>query len=359
MIFYYIIFLLIFCSSLFNDKITKKAFFLFFLSIFFILSFIRWGCGTDWLAYKKIFDNALIPGYREKGFQLLNKIIRSYTDNYTVCLFFEAIIIYACIRKPLEEFSIFPMFSLLAFFCLNKANIFFVRQTISVSITMLSTFFLWKNKKILAIIFWFLAFLFHSAAIAYLPVFFIWNKNFSIRLTLFAIVLSIFIAIFMDKILNIMLGSNAALIKRFIRYAEEGDNTFGYGGGHSKIYLLVKSLISRSFLLVFLFILKRKRTINLDKKFNLIFNFYIFGFCIYIMITSLSFTLSRLTQYYTIMEIFCYPYFLHVTNKKYLKVILFFLLIVYLALRLYSGINGYYDCFVPLNTIFNPGDRIL
>ncbi len=353
MFFYYTVFVLIVFGCTIKDKISRTGIFIEILFFFFIFSFIRWNMGTDWDAYYTIFQNMLVEGsYREIGFTYINRLVRTFTDRFTILLCIEAIILYLCIAKPLFKISIYPLLSLLAFFCLNRGNMFFVRITISVSITMLSTFCLLKNHKYRAFIYWVLALSFHTAAIAYFPIFFLYKREISIKKTIYLIIVSLIISIFFDKIITLFAGAKANLIIHFLVYAQDSKSTFGYGGGASKIFLLIRSLISRSFLLILLIYLKQKQHEH-DAKFELIYTFYIVGFCIYIIVAPISFALSRLTDYYTIMEIFIYPYFLKISKKNYIKIPLLLLIFVYLGIRLYTGIHGYYECFVPISTIFN------
>ena len=349
MFFYYSLFFVLSLFSVSKDKLLSKAIFSWFISLFFIFSFIRWNVGPDWESYYTIFNNSLIEiDYREKGFAYLNYFIRSITSSYTFMLFIESNILFFCWRRVLKEFSFYPLVSLLSFLALQRGGMFYTRQILAVSLCVFATTFIIKNEKKKAIIIWLLAISLHTSAIVY-GFMFILNK---IELDMKKIVIGVmFSFVFHKVILRIAdMIPSFYIFSRILRYSQEGNELFGYGNGLSKGLIILKSSINRFFVLGVLIIIRRRY--KDDNLFNLIFNSFVTTFCIFISFSQLSMALTRIGNYFECMEVFVYPYILDYPKKKYTKMLVLLFVIFYLFLRLTSNIRSYYNCLVPYKTIF-------
>ena len=100
MSFYWIIFVFILVFSfieIFTSIKQQYKLYMFYIVVLllFFLSFLRWERGTDWDSYYNIFIN---EGFRswddhtEIGYLYLNKLVRKFTDNYTIFLFVQSFI---------------------------------------------------------------------------------------------------------------------------------------------------------------------------------------------------------------------------------------------------------------------------
>lgn len=350
MAFYFILFLIMIISY-FRYGDNKKPFLLFFL-LFFLLSFLRWETGTDWESYYDIFirQSLKLEFYREFGFVILNYTVRSFTDNYTVLLFIEALILYLALYKPLRYFSISPFLTLIAFFCLNKGGIFFTRQTIAISLALLSIYYLALKRKYKFILFFILAISFHYSAIIVLLSIFVINKKLERKHIIFLLLLSFFITLILPVVCDLSFVKNNAILYRFSRYFYDPSNTAGYRNGTSKIFIILRTSINRIFIFTMLLLIKKKY--EHDRKFNIIFNMYFISLCLFVAFGFHSLVLSRITAYFEIFEIFALPYILLSFNRREFRLfeLLFF---VYLGIRLYTGLSSYYDFFIPYKVIFN------
>lgn len=351
MIFYYSIYTFIILFSLFHNKALKKYAYFFSMLVLFVLSFLRWELGGDWGTYSTIFEtskNGLYP-YIESGFGFLNYEIRQITDNYTVCLFVESLIIFNCFYFIFRKLSINPLISLIAFFALNRGYITYVRQDIAISFCMITIYALFNGKRLLAVLFLLLAFSIHKASIIVLPFFFFYNRKITFKMFFLLFLLSLSLPLCMTYLLPLLGGSKLSIIMRAVAYAENGSEMFGYGGGLSKTFIIFRSSLSRTLILVLAFLCRKK---NLDdRKYNLFFNMYIISYCLFWAFAPISLTLSRFVNFYTPSEFFLYPYFLRFAKSKNNKFIIFFILIAYLALRIYSGISAYMELLVPYKSI--------
>ena len=351
MFFYYLIFTIIASSLFFNDKVTRYSLYLFFLFLFYLLSFIRWECGTDWISYKGIFDTALIEKWNiEPLFYYLNYCIRTLSNKYTLLLFVEGTFIYLCLKKTIRFFSIFPLLSILAFFCLERGYIFFIRQSIAVSLCLVSSFYIYREKFKTALFFWGIAITFHYLAIAFVLMFFLKRLHFSDMKCILLPIVSFMLSFLLVKVIKTFHDSDFYLLHKLVRYANDSDNMFGYGGGLTRVFLLVRSSINR-LLILFSLLFVRRNNKN-DIKFNFIFNCNLVATCLYLLLAPIAFNLSRMTSVYAIMEIFVYPYYLKLAKTRNNKIIILIIIIVYLLLRLYSGLFSQMEAFVPFRTIF-------
>lgn len=83
-----------------------------------------------------------------------------------------------------------------------------------------------------------------------------------------------------------------------------------------------------------------------------LFNIYIFGTCLYILLTPLSEQLSRVCLYFDIFDIFLFPLLLE-KQERWNKLLFFSLIITFSFIRLHSSIELRKELFIPYKSIFN------
>ena len=143
-----------------NINKKKKLFIAIFLMIIYIIiSGLRWN-NTDWIVYYPFFmNNYTLDDFwdeREaidKGFGFINFIVKSFTDEYSILLFILAIIIIGLKINFILKFAMFPLLSILFWFGTYMGDIFFVRQALAISITLIAFRYIVK-KQFLYFIFW-------------------------------------------------------------------------------------------------------------------------------------------------------------------------------------------------------------
>ena len=176
MIFYFAIFTLLAFFSFLEifafKKVDSVLFFLVLTFFLFSLSFIRWETGTDWDAYLNFFEIST-EWFSESeefewGFSRLNEIIRSYSSNYTVMLFVMAAILFSFQSKAILAFSPYPITSILILWSTTFANIFFVRQTVSIAILFFSIRYIQEKRFWSFLLMIFFAMLFHRTSIIFI-----------------------------------------------------------------------------------------------------------------------------------------------------------------------------------------------
>lgn len=350
---YLILFALTFLSLFTKFKRNKSTchnVFFFLLLIFFFMSFLRWERGTDWGSYYSFFQylDLYQGGEYEYGFTLLNNIVALLGD-YTMMLFIQACIFYILMYICLTKFSLVPLFSLMILFVIcNYAGIFFVRQTIAMSITTFSLFYIQEKKiaKFLTVVL--LAASIHISALAFIISYFIFNKYYSLtRLFAILIVLAL-IGIVITAYIMPMFSSELRIFMKVSGYLEDGmDSDIG---GMSSVLLYCRGAASRLFsLLLISYIVKDIRQHN--SFCNGLFNIYFVGMCVYLLLGAMNQTLARLAIGFEIVQIFLYPY---IVCQYWLKnrLILFFLISAYFFSRVVAP-GPYTNLFVPYKSIFN------
>lgn len=332
-----------------NKSACHNVFFFLFL-IFFSMSFLRWERGTDWGSYYSFFQHLDLykGGEYEYGFTLLNKIVALFGD-YTMMLFIQACIFYILMYVCLTKLSLVPLFSLMILFVIcNYAGIFFVRQTIAMSITTFSLFYIQERKFIKFLIIILLATSVHVSAFAFVVSYFIFNRYYSFkRLFVILLVLASIGIVFTVYIMPVF-SSELRVFMKVSGYLEEGMESDI--GGISSVLLYCRGVASRLFsLLVISYIVKDIRL--RDSFCNGLFNIYFMGMCVYLLLGAVNQTLARLAIEFEIVQIFLYPYVIcHYWFKN--RLILFFLISLYFFSRVVSP-GPYTNLFVPYKSIFN------
>lgn len=354
----YIIFglisLLSFSEMNFGKKFGKIAV-IPIISVFYLLSFLRWERGTDWASYKFIFENIANNEYLQMMYEFLfirlNTLIYSTTGDYSVLLFFEASIIFSCFFYVIRKYSEAPVFSVLVWFSVSLASVFFVRQAIAVSICVLALHFIIQRKVYLFLLTVFIAMLFHKSALIFFPAYWIYNLNLSRKQIIIVLVGSFALTSVAGSLLT-TIGSSGlgSLSERSNVYMEAGtDETFG--SGYSPMETMVRGVSYRLFLILIFIVFLFKNYEN--TQFRGIFNLYLMSVVLFILFVPISVALIRFSGYYEIFQIFLYPILILQTKNKIVKNLVLLLLIVYLAFKFYGVIFAYKDLYIPYKSIFN------
>jgi hypothetical protein len=170
-------------------KEIKNKFFIFWMFTLFLIFFdgLRWEMGVDWKNYFKLFNNAheySFSGF-EPGYRLYTKIFRSVTSSYSIFLFITTAFIYIAIFYTAFKIT---NFSFLSLFYLTSVIPWWsgsIRQMIAVSFFTLALKAIFKKKKIKFIVFSITAVMFHTSAIVFLPIYWLYGQSLIILLFIF------------------------------------------------------------------------------------------------------------------------------------------------------------------------------
>lgn len=353
----YIIFglisLLSFSEMNFGKKFGKIAVIPIIL-LFYLLSFLRWERGTDWASYRFIFENSsseYIQIMYEFLFVKLNTFIYSTTEDYSVLLFAQASIIFFCFFYIIRKYSEAPVLSVLVWFSLSLASVFFTRQTIAVSICILALHFIIQRKVYLFLLTVFIAMLFHKSALIFFPAYWIYYLNLSRKQIIFVLIASFALTSVAGSLLTVIGSSDLGSVStRSTVYMEAGTDE-SFGSSYSPMETMIRGVSYRLFLISIFIIFLFKNYEN--SQFRGIFNLYLMSVVLFILFVPISVALIRFSGYYEIFQIFLYPILILQTKNKIVKNLVLLLLIVYLGFKLYGVIFAYEELYIPYKSIFN------
>ena len=327
----------------------------FFLVSFFILSFIRWERGTDWMSYLDFFEDieAIYPySYFEFLFTQLNLWSHRISNNYTFCLFLQAVLIYSLSYISIKKYSLLPVFSVLIWFSFSFAGIFFVRQTIAVALILFSFFYIVERR------FWYffalviIATLFHKSAIVFLPAYYLFTLNLSKKQIFIMIAGSFLLSAITGNFFTFLATYNIdGVSDKAESYMEVGVSD-SFGSSFSPLETMLRGVFYRIFIIIFVlnFLIADYKK---DYLFRGLINLYLVGVMFFIIFVPISVTLIRFSSYYEILQIFIYPYIVLKYKNDQFKNLALLLLLAYFAFRFYGVVQGYEKSYIPFKTIFN------
>ena len=319
--------------------------------LLFFLSFLRWERGTDWDSYYNIFIN---EGFRswddhtEIGYLYLNKLVRKFTDNYTIFLFVQSFIYFTILVLFLKKINSYISYIyniksnlystiLLYIFSTDFAGLFLARSPIAYLICLYSIFDIIENRtksfffKIL------IASLIHKSSILFIFIYPLINYfKFNIR---YIIILSIFIVILfsLSSYYSVILDK-LGMIDYFDYIGNERRNS---------IISIIKWL-----LIFLLMIISLKKIKSNDFLFNSIVLIYPIGFILFIWSQIYSTVAQRIAGLFLITTWIFIPYLFNFIYKK--NILVYFLFIIFCILNLWSQLNGAYSkLYVPFKFVWD------
>ncbi len=327
--------------------------------IILLFQALRWKTGTDWNPYLNEFLNVNSPHWIdefEPGYQFLNSIVRHLTDKYTVFLLVECglnlfFITFFLKKMPINN----PCLGLLYFFVLA---IFPIRFTLASNLILCSYIFILKRKIIPFCLLVISAYLIHRTAIAFLPMYFICQRNYSFRFLMIVYISSIILGLLAEYTFGNLLQI-ASMMYGFTDSSVQGKMD-AYVTGEipdrlkmTPIRYAISIINSTLFILIFYYFKRTK--FNNNYIYSLLFTLYVFGISFNRIFLQTIPDMARMTSFFTggfiIMIIMIIS-----SLKKSIQPIATIGVIGYLFLTYRSQIYGYYqDLFIPYYSIFeNP-----
>lgn len=325
--------------------------------IYMFISGFRWN-NTDWYIYYPFFaiNNSLDDFWYgnipiDKGFGLINFFIKSITDSYTVLLCFLAIIILGIKINFIATFAVFPLLSLFYWFSTYLSDIYFVRQALAVSITLISFRFIIKKQLIYFLICVFLAATIQVSTIVFILAYYIYHKNIKIKYLILGITLSIIIGRYLDTSLLVYLGQWVDILPDSDRLANKiALYTEGKAADSETGWLFLGFVRRLFFIPIELFCISKLKKVVPIYQGSL--NLIIFGYMLYFLFANVSATVAiRISTAFYIYEIITIPAMFLLVKSMKLKILLFILFIVYCAMKYIYLINNFYDVYIPYTNV--------
>lgn len=359
MLFYLTLFGITGISSFFelcNINYNKKIFIIIFLMIIYIIiSGLRWN-NPDWIVYYPFFmNNYSLDGFWygnipiDKGFGLINFIVKFFTDEYSILLFILAIIIIGLKINFILNFSMFPLLSILFWFGTYMGDIFFVRQALAISITLIAFKYIVK-KKFLYFIFWtVIASTIQISVLPFIFAYFIFHLKIKIRYLILGIFMSIIVGRLLDTSFLLNIAGILNIMPDADRLNEKLDLYMNIGTDDGD-FLLVGYIRRMLFLPIELWAVTKLEKI--DNRYRGCINLIVIGYIIYFLLGNVSPTIaSRISTAFYFYEIITIPAIFLLLKNINIKLIFFFILLIYSLIKYIYIINLYPDIYIPYTNI--------
>lgn len=359
MLIYYIIlfFLTIgFIFDLVKIKWRKYIFKINFI-VLYIFSSIRYMKISDYVVYKKLFENSKPlfeinseylknnPDKLEIGYRLLESFIKTFTNNYFIFIALFNIVMFYFLYLGMKQYPNrnIQLFIYYCFIYLIYSNVV-LRQGLVMCIFYYNIINI-KERRLKKYIFWcIVSFFFHSVSLVLIPIYFLVNKFYSKKKYLIVLVLSFIIAkSFMvgDIILFLKNNLDSNLITRiYIYYFIKS------GGKMSQISLI--AYLQRTMLGIVLIYFK-------DKQKNYLNNLLFLAPITFLVFSNIGVIAGRISSVFLITYI---PYFSTLLDnlnlkKIFLIIYLFIYSILFFTKELLTEHPiSHKKVFIPYETIF-------
>lgn len=330
-------------SSLKNINHRIKLLFLFIFIFLSIIFSIRDGLGIDYYSYKAIYNNIDARNDIEIGYMFINKFFNFLGASFEEFLFFFTMVNMLLIYKSIKIYSINFFYSFYIFYSYYVLSYVFsgIRQSIAMSIGLLSFNFIIKDKPFKYFFTILIASSFHIVSLIYVPFYFISKMKIKKNYIFFLVILTFIIG--KTNIIKTVLIqlSNLPFFEniRYILYSEHFGRKLGFGlGDLEKLGVVI---------LIFIFY----NEIKSSKSMFILSQSYILSVVIYFLFNNISELARRVSTPYRISEIILIPFLINNIKSKYLRLIVFLIFLILISFRLISIINNGYDSLVPFKII--------
>ncbi|WP_322387298.1 EpsG family protein [Clostridium perfringens] len=306
-------------------KIKKNILVAYIFMTLSLLSGLRYGVGTDYFGYRKIFlkiNENNIESNRDWGYYLLNKLVINFSKNpqaiFLVTSFIINFFIIYTIYKysKLFEVSIFLYISTYMYFSSFNG----IRQWIAASILFFGTKYLLERKFLKYFIIVFIASTFHQTALIMLPVYFLVNHKFKSLKTIILILIGgvIFILYkpFTDLLMQLLEGT---------KFFNDYNETIGVSGNGANFLRVVVASIP----VILSYIMYNSVNKSTDNKIDILINLSLIN-CLFMLLGTRHWIFARFLMYFEPYNLILYPLILIKFDKKNIKLIYYLLIVFYL-----------------------------
>lgn len=356
--FYLYLFSLVSLGSVFHffrleDRI-KKTIFLSFIALFIFISSIRW-CNTDWEMYYNFFTScSTIDEFTswgiDPGYGVLNFLVKQIYDSYSFFYFVIAVILIGIKARFILAYSAVPLLSLLVWFGIYVGDIFFVRQTLAVTLTLVSFYFITKKKKIPFVLTTLLAATQQISVIAFLVAYPIYHMRLKQVHLFLMLVASLIIGrlltpdtlLWLGTVLGVFSadGMERIATKVLLYSSSDGDSSF-------IIFGYIRRLIFIPFELYFM-----NKMVRFDSRYRGYTRLIIFGYSLYFLLSGMSSTLAmRISVAFYIYEIITIPELILMFKGLYSKLVAYVVLFAYALVKYVYIVHVYEDSYIPFKSI--------
>lgn len=366
MLFYISIFIVLgftLCLDYVYDiPLLKKVLYLALIVFFILLAGLRWKTGTDWNTYyiffkrSGTFNTLHYEKTMEVGYRYLNFAIRNTLHTFTAFLLVCAVLIISLkayyIKKNIPLFFL----GLFLYYAYFFADIFFVRQSLAISLTLISTRYIIKRKFFHFLALVLLATSIHTAAVVFIVAYWIYPLRIPGYLFFVLIGISFLFMLAGTDVMLVngllkILGIKGLLAEKLMYYMEQGSSAT-FGSGVDRLAVLILGGLKR--IVIFpVFLLARKwMPDGKQVEYRGIINLCLAGACLYFLLGNFA-ALQRSSTYFAFYEILAIAMIVYALRGKIHAIVPYTLVIVYAFTKFYYGFAAYKDLYVPYYSIFS------
>lgn len=319
-----------------QKKDIEKFYIFIMIIIFTIISTLRFAIGFDYFAYENIFNN-ISSSNLEKGFLIFSSsIYKIFKGNYRIFLLISSSIINSITLIWIYKFSKYKWISIYLYtsFQFFAYSMNLIRQSMALSIFLISYKYLIERNFFKYIFFVIFASTFHKSVLIMIPFYFIFNikitKKYIFLITTFFV------------ILYINFDNLIYTFSEFLEYSKYFNSI--YWQANSIKYIILPSI----YLIIIL--LNTKKLIFLNAKNNILINTCIYNFFINLFITK-HFIIERLSIYFFIFSLILIPEILD-TNKVKKIIITLIIITIGGGYLLFATNEGFHNVY-PYRSIFD------
>jgi hypothetical protein len=311
--------------------------------------------GGDWKVYKTYFEtrntwHEYNDGTFEILYSLLNFLVKKVTGSSIAFFFLIAYIGISLKYNVIKKIALYPALSLFLFFSSHLSDIFMGRQNLAIALLFVSIYFIHTKQKLPFVFLTIIAIGIHVTTLLWLFAYYVYHKKISNVAILFVLLASLAIGIgtgsLYATLFNILLPSlneNFRIISKMAIYFND------YSHKTSLFYILT-SLVKR-FSFILLFFIFRKKICDTNEYASGLLNLYFLGNIFY-LIFIVSFTeFQRMDGPFMYLDMFLFPTFLKIINKRYIKYLFFFLLLAFGLLNITSFFLKFPGAYEPYHSI--------
>lgn len=293
MIPYFLTIIISLISHLLRDLRNSRTWYIIYISILCIFLCFGYMCGSDWRQYETMYyDNDFSYRHYEPGFLIYMTICRELHFDFWTFSILTKIVQFIIVSYSIKTYA--PAYRYLVWmFLLPKSGFYMfidypMRNMIATAIFLFSVKYILRKDSIRYMLCALLATSFHASAIITIPLYYIINRNISVRtyIICFIIVFSIFASrdIF-DTILFKVTGLSPYVLKQ-VEFYVEGDSIDGKGS-----FISVGMFLQIFFYMI---LLKFKNSIVCYNRYGLI---VLNGALLYILLYRLGLTIGIFSRF--------------------------------------------------------------
>lgn len=360
MIYALVYIILVFLTLFSNSVRAEQRRYLLYLGGAVILCFqaLRWRTGTDWEPYLNEFLHVDLSGDTdnfEAGYRFLNFVCKETIGTFTFFLFIECGLNLLFIILFVKKFGkINPCLGLLYFFSIN---IFPIRFTLASSILVYSYCYILERKFIPFLLLNILAFSIHRSSILFFPMYFICQRNYSLKAYLIVYITSICLGLAAEytfgnvlKLASMMYGGMDATFQGKMEEYVTGEIPDAAKMTPIRYAL---SLINSSIFVIVFYYFKVKYFAD-NRMYSMLYTLYVAGISFNRIFLTVIPDLARATSFFTGGFIIMLLFIVSLVKTNVKRLALITAICAYFVFNYQGTINGFYDyLYLPYYSIFD------